>query len=167
MGLEEHRKRGPESVGFAIITVSDTRSPEDDVTGRLLREALKKAGHVELMYRVVGDEVEAVRQAVKDALSMDGVEVVLLDGGTGISRRDVTVEALEPILEKTMPGFGELFRSLSFQEIGPAAMLSRAVAGVASERLIIALPGSVAAARLALERLILPELGHLIWEVRK
>jgi molybdenum cofactor biosynthesis protein B len=95
------------------------------------------------------------------------VDLVLLNGGTGISRRDVTVEALEPLLEKSMPGFGELFRALSFEEIGPAAMLSRALAGTVRDRLIIALPGSAAAARLALERLILPELGHLIWEVRK
>lgn len=167
MGVEEHRRRGPKSVGFAVITVSDTRTQEDDVTGHILRDMLKTAGHQEAIYMVVRDRVEEVREALERGLAEGSVDLILFNGGTGISKRDVTVEALEPILEKIMPGFGELFRSLSFEEIGPAAVLSRALAGTCQDRLIVALPGSTAAARLALERLVLPELNHLIWEVKK
>lgn len=167
MGIEEHRRHGPKAVGFAVITVSDSRTPEEDATGHLIREALAATGHREGFYTVVRDEVEGVREAMSEALEVESVDVVLLNGGTGISSRDVTVEALEPYLEKTMPGFGELFRALSFRDIGPAAMLSRALAGVSRGRLVIALPGSTAAVRLAVEKLIIPELGHLVWEVRK
>ncbi len=166
MGVEEHRKHAPESVSFAVITVSDTRTEADDKTGHLIRQMLADEGHREGLYLVVQDKVEEIRGAIRKALEGD-VDVVVLDGGTGISKRDVTLEALEPLLEKELPGFGELFRGLSFKEIGPAAMLSRAVAGTSRGRLVIALPGSAAAARLAMEKLVLPELGHLVWEVRK
>ncbi len=167
MGVEDHRKRGPESVGFAVITVSDTRTRKDDKTGHLLRQMLADAGHREGLYLVVRDRIEEIRRAAWEALNADDVDLILLDGGTGISKRDVTLEALEPLLDKELPGFGELFRNLSYEEIGPAAMLSRALAGTCQEKLVIAVPGSASAARIALEKLILPELGHLIWEVTK
>ncbi len=167
MGVEGHRKHGPASVGFAVVTVSDSRTPEDDDTGQLLRESLSKAGHVEGYYAVVKDRAQDVRTAFSEALEVADVDLILLNGGTGISKRDITVEAIEPLLEKILPGFGEIFRQLSYEEIGGAAMLSRALAGTCRERLVIVLPGSPEASRLALEKLILPELGHLIWEVKK
>ncbi len=167
MGVEEHRRHGPVSVGFAVITVSDTRTKEDDETGDLLRGMLRDAGHREGLYVVVMDRVEEIRKAIWKAFELDDVDVIVLDGGTGISKRDVTLEALEPFIDKELPGFGELFRSMSFQDIGPAAMLSRALAGTCRDRLVIALPGAASAARLAMEKLILPELGHLMWEVTK
>ncbi|MEE9237203.1 MAG: MogA/MoaB family molybdenum cofactor biosynthesis protein [Thermoplasmata archaeon] len=167
MGVDEHRRRGPKSVGFAVITVSDTRTAENDETGHLLRDMLERAGHHQDVYLVVRDRLEEVQGAVREALQSPGVNLVLLNGGTGISKRDITVEALEPLIDKPLPGFGELFRTISFRDIGPAAMLSRALAGTSRDKLIIALPGSSAAARLATEKLILPELGHLIWEVSR
>ncbi len=167
MGVEEHRKHGPKTVGFAVITVSDSRTPEDDDTGRLLTEALTEAGHVRGYYAVAKDRAQEVRTAFWEALEAENVDLIVLNGGTGISKRDITLEAIEPLLEKILPGFGEIFRQLSFQEIGGAAMLSRALAGTCRDRLVIALPGSPEAARLALEKLLLPELSHLIWEVKK
>ncbi len=167
MGVEEHRRHAPQSVGFGVITVSDSRTPEDDDTGHLLRVSLAKAGHKEAYYAVVKDRVQNVRNALWEALEAKELDLILLNGGTGISKRDVTLEAIEPLLEKTMPGFGEIFRQLSYQEIGGAAMLSRALAGTCRGKLVIALPGSPEASRLALDKLILPELGHLIWEVKR
>lgn len=167
MGVEEHRKHAPKSVGFGVITVSDSRTAKDDDTGHLLRASLAEAGHKEAYYTVVKDRVQDVRTALRAALEAKGVDLIILNGGTGISKRDVTLEAVEPLLEKTMPGFGEIFRQLSFQEIGSAAMLSRALAGICQGKLVIALPGSPEASRLALEKLIIPDLGHLIWEVRR
>lgn len=167
MGIEEHRAHAPSAVGFAVVTVSSSRTEADDASGRLLRKGLSDSGHHERYYRVVPDSAEAIREAVKEAARSETVEAILLNGGTGVSPRDVTWEALEPLLDRQLPGFGELFRSLSFHEIGSAAMLSRAFAGVIQGRILFALPGSPAAVRLALEQLILPELGHLVGEVTK
>lgn len=167
MGVEEHRKHAPKSVGVAVITVSTTRSETEDDTGRLLRDGVATAGHRERLYEAVTDDVGKIRAAVARAVKTNGVDVVILNGGTGMAPRDVTREALDTLLEKRLPGFGELFRSLSYHEIGSAAMLSRAFAGVVRGAVVFALPGSPAGARLALEKLILPELGHLVGEVRK
>jgi len=154
-------------VGCAVITVSDTRTLADDSGGALLCELLQQAGHRVAKREIVKDDVARVRAALEGALASADCGAVLLTGGTGVAPRDVTPEAVENLLERSLPGFGELFRSLSFAEIGAAAMVSRALAGIARGKPVFALPGSRAAIRLALEKLILPELGHLVGEATK
>ncbi len=166
-GLHAHRQNAAAPVPTAVITVSDTRTLETDTGGALVAELLQTAGHPVAWRRVVRDEQAAIASAVTDALSDDGVRAVVVTGGTGVAPRDVTPESVEPLLERMVPGFGELFRALSFQEIGSAALLSRALAGLARGRVVFVLPGSRGAVRLALERLILPELGHLAAEAVK
>lgn len=151
---------------LGVITASDTRGEAEDESGRFLREAAAAAGHEVAFYRVVRDEPSALGAAL-DAAAEAGAEVVVVDGGTGIAGRDRTYEAVAGRLEKRLDGFGELFRMLSFAEIGSAAMLSRAVAGTWDGRVVFSVPGSLPAVRLAWERLIGPELGHLVRELRK
>ena len=163
--VAEHKAHAPRAVDCLVCTISDSKTAETDVSGRLLRELLTGAGHVVVDARIVRDEPAEVRAVVEAACADPRVQAVILTGGTGISRRDQTFAAIEGLLEVRLPGFGELFRMLSYQEIGSAAMLSRAQAGVRAGRLLFSLPGSPAACRLALERLILPELGHMVREV--
>lgn len=144
---------------MAVITASDTRAADDDESGRLIRELLAAAGHQVAHYAVVPDEPERIARAV--GLALTTCDGAIVNGGTGIAPRDRTIEALRPMLDREIEGFGELFRMLSYQEIGAAAMLSRAIAGIAGGRLIAALPGSPAGCRLAMEKLLLPELGHI------
>jgi molybdenum cofactor biosynthesis protein B len=165
--VREHRRAAPASVPCVVITVSDTRSAADDTGGALLVELLEAAGHRVVARCLVADDVEAIQNALDSAVMRDDVCAVLLTGGTGIAARDVTPDALEPVLDRVIPGFGELFRVLSYQEIGSAALLSRALAGTVRGRFVAALPGSRAAIRLALEKLLLPELGHLAGEAAK
>jgi molybdenum cofactor biosynthesis protein B len=162
-----HRHAARQTLAAVVITVSDTRTLADDTGGALLVELLQAAGHRVADRRLVPDEVDAIREAIDAAVMRDDVQVVLLTGGTGIAARDVTPEALEPILDRVIPGFGELFRTLSYQEIGSAALLSRALAGTARGRVVAALPGSRAAIRLAVEKLLLPELPHLVAEAAR
>ncbi|MCW5981573.1 MAG: molybdenum cofactor biosynthesis protein MoaB [Bryobacteraceae bacterium] len=150
----------------ALITVSDSRTPETDANMRYLREQLDTSGHPVVAYRLIKDDPEAVARTL-DELSETEARVLLWNGGTGISPRDTTFDVLNARLEKTLPGFGELFRFLSYQQVGAAAMLSRAVAGVYRGRVVISMPGSPAAVRLAWEKLIQPELQHLAWEVAR
>lgn len=161
----EHRRqatsRGPVSVG--VITVSDTRTTATDVNGEYLRHAISQAGHHPVGYEVVPDEPQLLLEALRRVAL--GAEAIVINGGTGISRRDRTYDLLERTLEKTLPGFGELFRMLSFEEVGAAAMLSRATAGIYEGRVIFSVPGSPAAVQLAWERLIEPELAHLVWDL--
>jgi len=152
----------PGPVGCAIVTVSDTRTPETDTSGRRLRELLVGAGHEVAVQRLVPDDPAAVRAVVMQLLEDPRVECVVTNGGTGIAPRDTTYEALAGLVEKRLDGFGELFRLLSFEEIGPAAMLSRAFAGVAKGRVLAVLPGSTAAVELAMTRLLIPELRHMV-----
>lgn len=163
---EGHRATAPAQVAVYAITCSDTRSEKSDESGRILREALEHAGHTLVGHAVVKDEAAALQQAIAQALAQ-GARAVLITGGTGIARRDVTHEVVSGLLEKRLDGFGELFRMLSFAEIGPAAMLSRAVAGTHQGALLFALPGSPGAVKLALQRLILPELGHAVRELMR
>ncbi|MFP5286643.1 MAG: molybdenum cofactor biosynthesis protein B [Thermoanaerobaculia bacterium] len=171
MSVEQHRRAAPTLLGFALITVSDTRAPGDDVSGRTLSEMTLAAGHRVMETFLVPDEVPAIRGAVEQALAREGVDVIVLTGGTGFSPRDVTLEAVAPLLERPVEGFGELFRMLSWQQVGSAAMLSRAAAGLAgsrgASRAIFLLPGSPKAVALAMEKLILPEAGHLLGQARK
>lgn len=167
MGTDAHRAaaaaEGPISVG--VVTVSDTRTPDDDPNGRWLAERIEAAGAVTAGYRVVRDEPDEVRAAVDDLVAT--ARVVIVNGGTGISRRDTTYDTLVGMLERELPGFGELFRMLSYAEIGSAAMLSRACAGTLGRTAVFSLPGSEHAVRLAMTRLILPELGHVVRELRR
>ncbi len=163
----EHRATAPKQVGCFVLTVSDTKTAESDTSGALIRELLTAAGHRVVDSWVVRDEPAEVARIVRDACARDGVDAVVLTGGTGITSRDSTYEAVDALLDKRLPGFGELFRMLSFQEIGPAAMLSRAQLGLHARRIVVSLPGSPQACRLALEKLLIPELGHLLREASR
>lgn len=149
-----------------VITASDSRGEAEDSSGRLLRDGAAAAGHELVGYRVVKDEPDQIRAALEEGAGA-GAQALLVNGGTGISGRDRSYEAVAGLLEKRLDGFGELFRMLSFQEIGSAAMLSRALAGVWRGRAVFSMPGSTAAVRLAWEKLIAPELGHLVFELGK
>lgn len=162
----EHKTNAPRRVGFAIITVSDSRDLFHDASGGLLVELAEKHDHRVARRAIVRDEPEEIRAALRDA-SHEGIDVIIFTGGTGVARRDVTVETLAPRFTKTLSGFGEIFRWISFQEMGSAAMASRAEAGVVGGRLVFLLPGSPEACRLAMERLILPEVGHLVGLLRR
>jgi len=163
----EHKATAPKTVGCFVLTVSDTKTAETDTSGKLIRELLTAAGHRVVDSRIVRDEPAEVARIVRDACARDDVQAVVLTGGTGITSRDSTFEAVEALLDKRLPGFGELFRMLSFQEIGAAAMLSRAQMGLHARRIVASLPGSPNACRLALERLLIPELGHLLREASR
>ncbi len=160
MSAAEHRQASDPSVRVAVLTVSDTRTLDDDASGRALAEGLVAGGHALVARRLVRDEPAEVRREV-EALLAEGARVVITTGGTGIAARDTTYEALEGLIEKRLDGFGELFRALSYAQIGPAAMMSRAVAGTCRGGLVVALPGSLDAVTLALSKLLLPELPHL------
>jgi molybdopterin adenylyltransferase len=166
MSAEEHRSQasGQGSVPLAIVTVSDTRTPETDESGQLLRRMAESAGHTVVEYRIVKDEADQVLRALDDFASGEA-RVIVFNGGTGIGRRDRTYDVISRSLDKTLPGFGELFRMLSYQEIGAAAMLSRATAGIYRGKVVFSTPGSPHAVQLAMEKLILPELQHLAWEL--
>lgn len=166
MSVHGHRESGKRAVGCAIVTVSDTRTRETDTSGRRAHELLEAAGHRVVAYSILPDEPMLVRDRVVELLADSEVEAVVVNGGTGLAPRDTTYEAVSALLDKRLDGFGELFRSLSFAEIGPAAMLSRAVAGVASRTIVASLPGSTGAVELALSRLLIPELGHMVRLVR-
>jgi molybdenum cofactor biosynthesis protein B len=166
-GVTAHRAEAPDSVRCAVLTVSDTRTPESDTSGALVRETLNFSGHRVVDYRIVPDEPDQIRAVLTTWIERDDVQAVLSNGGTGIAARDTTYDAISGMLEKRIDGFGELFRMLSWQEVGAAAMLSRAVAGVIGGTLIVAMPGSTSAVRLALTKLIVPELGHLVYEIAK
>jgi molybdenum cofactor biosynthesis protein B len=163
----EHRATAPRAVGCFVLTVSDTKTPETDTSGALIRELLAAAGHPVVGSAVVKDEPSEVQRVVREACADDAVRAVIVTGGTGITSRDGTYEAVEALLDKRLPGFGELFRMLSYQEIGAAAMLSRAQMGVHARRIVVSLPGSPQACRLALEKLVVPELPHLVREVSR
>lgn len=167
-GAEAHREAAPDSVNVAVLTVSDTRTPDTDTSGGLIKDTLRLAGgHKIVDYRIVPDEPDQIRAVLAEWIARDDIEAILTNGGTGIAARDTTYDAISGMLDKRIDGFGELFRMLSWQEVGAAAMLSRAVAGVSGGTLIIAMPGSIKAVRLALTKLIIPEIGHLIYEIGK
>jgi molybdenum cofactor biosynthesis protein B len=166
VGTAEHRQRaGHDPVTVAIVTVSDTRTPDTDENRRYIEGRMSELGHVVAAYRLIKDEPDQVKATLEELAALSDVRIILFNGGTGISPRDTTYDVISRILEKTLPGFGELFRMLSFQEVGAAAMLSRATAGVYKNTLVISMPGSPNAVQVALEKLILPEINHLAWEI--
>ena len=158
----EHKQHAPRSVRCFVITVSDTRTTNTDTSGRAIVGLLSDAGHQVVGQVIIKDEATLVRSAIERQLASRDVDVIISTGGTGITSRDTTFEAVDALLEKRLDGFGELFRMLSYQQIGAAAMMSRAIAGLAAGHIVVALPGSEAAVRLAMEKLLLPELGHLV-----
>jgi len=166
MGAQEHHAKAKRVVVCAVLTVSDTRTPETDTNGTCIQALLEQAGHRVASYAVLPDEAEQVRAHVEGLLGDAEVDAVILNGGTGLAPRDRTYEAVVDLLEKRLDGFGELFRMLSYQHVGAAAMLSRAAAGVAHGKVVAALPGATAAVELAMTKLLLPELGHMVQLLR-
>lgn len=164
---QEHKAQAPQRIRCMVITCSDTRTPETDTSGHLIRTLLNEHGHEVVAYHLIKDEPSRIRALIKAAGRNDAVQAIIINGGTGISRRDSTYEAVESLLEKRLDGFGEIFRSLSYQEIGSPAIMSRATAGLFRGRIVFSTPGSEGAVRLAMERLILPELGHMIQQITK
>ncbi|WP_043934109.1 MogA/MoaB family molybdenum cofactor biosynthesis protein [Bacillus sp. EB01] len=168
MSVSEHKTEAPNTVSCKIITVSDTRDKDTDKSGKLMISLLESQGHTIADYVIVKDEDEAIKAEVLKGASAQGIDVILTNGGTGIAKRDVTIETVTKLFEKEIAGFGELFRMLSYQEdIGSAAILSRAAAGVVNNRAVFSTPGSTGAVRLAMEKLILPEIGHVVRELKK
>jgi molybdopterin adenylyltransferase len=167
MSQAEHKAHAPSSVRCFVITVSDTRTEATDTSGRAIAELLTAAGHIVSGRVIVKDDVDVVRETLERQLASADVQAIIATGGTGITSRDSTYEVVSGLLHKRLDGFGELFRMLSFEQIGPAAMMSRACAGIAARHIVVSLPGSESAVRLAMERLLIPELGHLVQQASK
>lgn len=167
MSQEQHRRAAPRQVNVLVVTLSDTRTAATDSSGEALRAALAGAGHIVSGPRIVREDSEAQRRELQELVRTPDIDVVVITGGTGIAPRDRAYDVLSELYTRELPGFGELFRALSYAEIGSAALLSRASAGVVGDTLVFSVPGSHAAVQLALEKLILPELGHLVGELRR
>ena len=167
MSQTQHKARAPASVRCFIVTVSDTRTEATDTSGRAIADLLTAAGHVVAGRAIVKDDADLVRGTLERQLASADVQAIITTGGTGITSRDNTYEVVSGLLQKRLDGFGELFRMLSFEQIGPAAMMSRACAGLVAGHIVVSLPGSEAAVRLAMERLLIPELGHLVQQATR
>jgi molybdenum cofactor biosynthesis protein B len=163
----EHKAQGPSSISCAIITCSDTRTPETDKSGQLVRELLTNEGHQIDAYHIVKDEPADVQKLIQNLSKKQALAAIIINGGTGISQRDSTFEAIDGLLEKRLVGFGEIFRYLSYKDIGSPAILSRATAGLYQGKVIFSIPGSSGAVRLAMKNLIIPELPHIVGEINK
>ena len=168
MSYEQHQHAAASLVvRCGVVTLSDTRTPDTDASGRAVRRLLAEGGHAVTHYHLLPDDPAALEPLLLDLLARDDVDAVLTNGGTGVSRRDRTIEVVERTLEQVLPGFGELFRMLSWEQVGSGAMLSRAVGGVARGKPVFAMPGSTRAVELAMTKLVLPELRHLVFELKK
>jgi molybdenum cofactor biosynthesis protein B len=160
VSVQEHKRHARTNLKVGVLTASDTRTPEDDKSGQLIKQMLEAAGHRVEFYRIVRDDAETIAATIAENLGT--LDAMIITGGTGVAPRDVTADVVKQLIDTELPGFGELFRMLSYQEIGSAALASRALAGMRQGRFVAALPGSTGGCRLAMEKLILPELGHLI-----
>jgi len=165
--LHEHRRDQRAEAFFALLVTSDSRRPETDETGKTAVRLLEEEGHNVAAYMIVGNDTAKIQEAVEGFLEDDKIQVIITSGGTGIGPRDKTVDAVSALLEKRIEGFGELFRRLSYEEVGDAAIISRATAGVARGKLVFCLPGSRGAMELGLRRIVLPGLGHMLWELSR
>jgi molybdenum cofactor biosynthesis protein B len=165
--VHKHKESAPDTVRVAILTISDTRTPETDTGGDIAEDLLRGAGQEVAERRIVRDEVSGIRNNLIDLLARSDVDAVITTGGTGISARDTTYEVVERMVEKRLDGFGEIFRMLSYEEIGSATIMSRALAGSVGSKFVASLPGSRNAVRLAVEKLLVPELSHVVFELRK
>ena len=163
----EHKSHAPRTVGCMVSTCSDTRTPDTDTSGQLIHKLLRQFGHEVVSYHLVKDEPAQIKGRIAEGLANKAVQAIIINGGTGISKRDSTFEAVDAMLEKRLVGFGEIFRYLTYQDIGSPAIMSRATAGIIKGRILFSTPGSENAVRLAMEKLILPELGHLVKELTK
>ena len=164
---QEHKALAPRVVGCLVITCSDTRTPETDTSGQLIQKLLREHGHEVVGYHVIKDDPGQIQHRIALGTTHDRIHAIIINGGTGISRRDSTFEAVDKMLEKRLDGFGEIFRLLTYQEIGSPAFISRTTAGIYNNRIVFSIPGSEHAVRLAMEKLILPELGHLVQQLSK
>lgn len=164
---EVHQAQGPQSARCAVITVSDTRTVENDTGGQTVVDHLTKAAHQIVAREIIPDDPVRMSQLITSLAQRDDVDVILLTGGTGITSRDQTFETISGLLTKALPGYGEIFRMLSYQDIGPAAILSRAVGGLVGQKVVLTMPGSPAAVRLAMEKIIIPQIPHLLREARR
>jgi len=167
MGYQEHKHQAPKSVDCAVVIISGTRTEKTDESGKLIMQALTSSGHQVVSYSILKNDAALIGNKLNELLGEEGLQVIITSGGTGASRLDITVEAVFSILEKKLDGFGELFRFLTYREIGTPSIMSRAMAGVARGKVIICLPGSVGAVKLAMEKIILPEIGHLVREATR
>ncbi len=167
MSYLEHKEKAPRSVSCVVLTISDSRTEEDDESGQLIKQRLSDNGHRIMAYAILKDEPDAIEKKIYELLGQAELQVIIINGGTGISHRDITIETVSPLLEKKLDGFGELFRFLSYQEIGTASVMSRAVAGVVRGKVILCLPGSPGAVNLAMDKIILPEIGHMVREATR
>ena len=164
---DEHRSYAPESLRVAVVTASDSRTQANDESGAVIARMVTRAGHRLVNHSISPDDMEAIRELVVSAIEGHGADVVILNGGTGFSGRDVSVDAVAPLFDRPIDGFGEIFRALSYEQVGAAAMLSRAAAGVVSGSVVFVVPGSPKAVELAMTSLILPESAHLIGQLRR
>ena len=167
MSYQEHKQKAPQSVTCAVLIISDSRTEQDDESGRLIRQRLSDNGHRVMSYAILKNEADSIEKKIYELLGQEELQVIITSGGTGASHRDITVETISPILEKKLDGFGELFRLLTYREIGTPSIMSRAVAGVVRGKVILCLPGSSGAANLAMDRIILPEIGHMVREATR
>jgi molybdenum cofactor biosynthesis protein B len=167
MSYKEHKDKSPKTVTCAVLIISDSRTEDTDESGKLIKQRLSQNGHRVLAYAILKNDADTIREKMEELLGQEELQVIITSGGTGASHRDVTVETVSPILEKKLDGFGELFRSLSYQEIGTASIMSRAIAGIARDKIIICIPGSLGAAELSIDKIILPEIGHMIREATR
>lgn len=167
MGYQEHKHKSHGSVACAVIIISGTRTEQSDESGKLIMHALESNGHKVSSFSILKNDADSILTKLDQLLGDDSIQVIITSGGTGASHLDISIETITPILDKKLDGFGELFRFLTYQEIGTGSIMSRAMAGVSRGKIIICLPGSVEAARMVMEKIILPEIGHLVREATR
>ena len=163
----EHKELSPKAITCVVLIISDSRTEKTDESGKYLVEKMESNGHTVVDYALLKNDADAIKNKVKEYLAREELQVIITSGGTGVSMRDVTVETVTPMLDKMLDGFGELFRTLSYMEIGTASIMSRAIAGVTGGKIIISIPGSLAAVKLAVEKIILSEIGHMVREATR
>ena len=167
MGYQDHKQHVPLNVNCAVIIISDSRTEQTDESGKYIMDSLKEAGHTITSYSIIKNDASEIIDKIGNIFKDNPTQVIITSGGTGASHMDITIETITPILEKKMEGFGELFRNLTYQEIGSGSILSRAMAGVIKGRIIISLPGSLEAVKLAMGKIIIPEITHLVREASR
>jgi molybdenum cofactor biosynthesis protein B len=167
VSYQEHKQKAPQSVNCAVLIISDTRTERDDESGKLIKQKLTENGHRVISYSILKNDKDSIENEIHELVRQKELQVIITSGGTGASHRDITVETISMILEKKLDGFGELFRFLTYQEIGTPSIMSRAIGGVAMGKVILCLPGSLGAANLAMDKIILPEIGHMVREATR
>jgi molybdenum cofactor biosynthesis protein B len=167
MGYQDHKQHVPLNVNCAVIIISDSRTEQTDESGKYIMDSLKEAGHTITSYSIIKNDASEIIDKIGNIFKDNPTQVIITSGGTGASHMDITIETITPMLEKKMEGFGELFRNLTYQEIGSGSILSRAMAGVIKGRIIISLPGSLDAVKLAMDKIIIPEIAHLVREASR